>query len=244
MTSLLLSALLLLPAEASRPNVKRLLQRLESRYHGARTLGATFLERYSEGRRSVRIESGRVFFRRPGKMRWEYEVPEKKLFVADGKYVWFYVPSDRTVTRARTKESRDWRTPLGLLTGNISLSRLCQSIDLASRAPLREAGHAVLRCTPRGETRQQRLGRNTAANAAKLPDADFDEVFLEFDEGTGDLASVVVRQAGGIEIEYRFAKWQRDPGLSDALFHFQAPVGVAIVEEGSLVGASGSKSAY
>jgi len=228
---LFLCAALLVGVTTTHPSPAEIIHRLEARYHGAETLQAEFLERYSEGRRSVHIESGRVFFRRPGQMRWEYEVPEKKLFIADGKFVWFYVPSDRTVTRARTKESGDWRTPLGLLTGKAKLSRLCQGIELVSRASNQEVGHAVLHCTPRKGKREKRTEPGGAAGESA--ESEFDEVLLEVDEGTGDLASVLVRQPGGVEIEYRFAHWDLNPKLSEALFKFVAPVGVAIVDEGS-----------
>jgi outer membrane lipoprotein carrier protein len=66
----------------------------EARYRAAKTLQATFLERYTENGAVVRTEAGTAFFRRPGKMRWEYEAPEKDLFLVDGKTAWFYVPAD------------------------------------------------------------------------------------------------------------------------------------------------------
>ena len=87
------------PSRALPDSAKAIARLLEEHYHHAQTLRAVFLERYSEGPREARIESGTVYFRRPGRMRWEYESPEKKLFVADGKTVWFYVPADHTVTR-------------------------------------------------------------------------------------------------------------------------------------------------
>lgn len=218
---------------SQRSDLREIVQRLESRYNRAETLQAEFLERYSEGRHNAKVESGRVFFRRPGKMRWEYQVPEPKLFVADGKFVWFYVPSDRTVTRARTKDSSDWRTPLGLLTGQTKLSRLCQRIELVPRTPSLPSGHAVLRCIPRGKQRDAQGPRDLAAGSGDPHETTFEEVLLELDTEQGDLASVLVREPGGIELEYRFANWERNPSLPDSLFHFQAPVGVAIVEEDS-----------
>src|SRR5437879_13385217 len=60
-------------------------KRFEAVYRGARTLQVTFLERYSENGHIVRTEAGIAYFRRPGKMRWEYESPEKNLFLVDGK---------------------------------------------------------------------------------------------------------------------------------------------------------------
>src|SRR5437764_14643120 len=113
---------------ATAPDVKIIVNRLETRYRSARTLLATFLERYIENGRIVRIEAGIVYFRRPGKMRWEYQAPEKNLFLVDGKSAWFYVPADHTVTRVPAKESTDWRTPLALLVGNVKLSRVCERV--------------------------------------------------------------------------------------------------------------------
>src|SRR5438132_7213776 len=107
-------------------------KRFEAVYRGARTLQVTFLERYSENGHIVRTEAGIAYFRRPGKMRWEYESPEKNLFLVDGKTAWFYVPGDHTVTRVPAKQSTDWRTPLALLAGEMKLSRICARVEPAT----------------------------------------------------------------------------------------------------------------
>src|SRR5713226_3789788 len=124
--------------------------RLEARYRSARTLRATFLERYSENGHIVRTEAGIVYFRRPGKMRWEYESPEKNLFLVDGKTAWFYVPADHTVTRVPAKESTDWRTPLALLAGQMKVSRVCARVELSSAEKPSNSESVVLSCELRG----------------------------------------------------------------------------------------------
>src|SRR3984893_9740200 len=134
----------------SAASAKAIAHLLEEHYRHAQTLRAVFLERYGTGPRDARVESGTVYFRRPGRMRWEYEAPEKKLFIADGKSVWFYVPADHTVTKAPVQENSDRRTPLALLTGRANLSRLCSRIDLINQKNT-PPGHAVLRCLPKGE---------------------------------------------------------------------------------------------
>ena len=207
---------------------KTIARLLEQHYHNARTLRAVFLQRYSEGPRDARVESGTVFFRRPGQMRWEYDSPEQKLFLVDGKTVWFYVPYDHTVTRAPVKESSDWRTPLALLTGKVELSRLCSRVDLTEQTGV-PPNHVVLRCLPKGEKKTP--PRAGASPESGLPgDVDFTEVLLEVDRSSGELARIEIRQPGGIELEYRFGSWQEDLPLSDAMFHFQVPLGVAIVD--------------
>jgi outer membrane lipoprotein carrier protein len=207
---------------------------LESRYAHARTLKASFFERYSDGKGAVQSESGIVYFSRPGRMRWEYESPEQKLFLVDGTNVWFYVPSDRTASRAKMKESSDWRTPIALLVGKADLSRLCRSIDIVDPAstsdgkpedrPLQE-GDAVLHCTPR------KSGRDS-------PDASdaLREVLLETDP-QARLMRVVLREAGNVETEFRFGNWEENIPLPKAQFHFQPPPGVTVVDEANLAGA-------
>jgi outer membrane lipoprotein carrier protein len=220
-------------------SAKAIAKLLEDHYHHAQTLRAVFLERYSEGSREAHIESGIVYFRRPGRMRWEYESPEKKLFVADGKTVWFYVPADHTVTRVPENESTDWRTPLALLTGKADLSRLCSHIELVSQSGI-SAGHAVLRCLPKRESsRGTAAGPSSSVDSSQLRGAgDFTEVMLEVDSSNGELARVQIRQAGGIELEYRFGDWQQDAPLPDDMFRFRAPAGVAIVDGSALNDAS------
>jgi outer membrane lipoprotein-sorting protein len=172
-------------------------------------------------------------------MRWEYDSPEKKLFIADGKTVWFYVPADRTVTKAPVKESSDWRTPLALLTGKADLSRLCSRVDLASQKGT-PSGHAILRCLPRGEKELNlAAGTSSSQDSTQIPGAgDFIEVLLEVDSSSGDLASVRVRQAGGIELEYRFGDWQQGLPLPNEMFRFHPPIGVAIVDGSAINNAS------
>lgn len=207
---------------------------LEAHYHGAKTLKAVFLERYSEGRNSVRAESGTAYFSRPGRMRWEYEQPESKLFLSDGRTVWFYVPSDHTVTRAPVKESTDWRTPLALLTGKADLGKLCSKIELAPNPAGAKPGDLTLRCTPRGSE------GNTAARSGSSAQpltpgsgGEIQEILLEVDPNTSWLSAVLIRQSGGVELEYSFGNWQENLPLAEVLFHFAAPKGVAIVDADS-----------
>jgi outer membrane lipoprotein carrier protein len=212
-------------------DAKSAVRALESRYEHARTLKATFFERYSGGKGELQSESGTVYFSRPGRMRWEYESPEQKLFLVDGSNVWFYVPADRTVSRAKMKESSDWRTPIALLVGKADLSRLCRSIEIVASAltaggrpeahPLQD-GDTLLRCAPR-------KGSGDSADA----NDSLREVLLETDS-QARLVRVVLREAGNIETEFRFGNWEENIPIPESQFHFQPPPGVSVVDEASI----------
>ena len=173
-------------------------------------------------------------------MRWEYEAPEQKLFVSDGKTVWFYVSSDHTVTRAPIKQSTDWRTPLALLTGKAKLAQLCETLDISSE-PAGAKGNVILRCRPKGEKEKVKNPGGTKDSEGSLApfDEQFDEVLLEVDPQNGELADVRILQPGGIQLEYRFGNWQENVPLPESLFRFQAPAGVAIVDESKQADSSG-----
>ena len=206
------------------------IRRMEHRYRAAKTLQATFLERYTENGRTVRIESGVAYFRRPGKMRWEYEAPEKDLFLVDGKTAWFYVPGDHTVTRVPAKQSADWRTPLALLAGEMKVSRVCAGVGLAPDETSLSEADVVLRCQVRGAAPE--------TNVKSSPDSELsgassggqkDVVFFEIVRDTGELTRLLVRQSGGIQVEFRFENWRLNPPVANTLFRFDIPPGVAIV---------------
>ncbi len=225
--ALILTALFLLAAPAA-PNAQAVLHAIETRYHHAQTLKAAFYERYSdEGTaNSGSAESGTVYFSQPGRMRWEYESPEQKLFIVDGTNVWFYVPADRTVSRAKVKESSDWRTPLALLTGKSDLAKLCRTLEIVDAAksdnsqdhPIHPQ-NTVLRCVPKRES----------------PDADQElrEVLLESDP-EAHLVRLIIRQPGNLETEFRFAHWQENLPIAEPMFHFAPPPGVTVVDESAL----------
>jgi len=211
---------------------------MEHRYRSAKTLQATFLERYTENDRTVRVESGVAYFRRPGKMRWEYAAPENNLFLIDGKMAWFYVPADHTVTRVPAKQSTDWRTPLALLAGETKVSRVCARVALASDEPPEKTGDAVFSCTLRGSVDNNARSANNHANSGEASNLTSlapknteqeDTVLLEIARESGELVRIVVRNKGGVGIEFHFANWLDNPPIAEALFHFELPPGVAIV---------------
>lgn len=217
---------------------------LEARYRHAATLKASFYERYSDGKGGGQAESGTVYFSRPGRMRWEYESPQQKLFIVDGKNVWFYIPADHAASRSKMNESSDWRTPIALLAGKADLGKLCRNLEIVdgretagasgeSGSPIRKADgkaedalspdDSVLRCTPR-----------EAAGQAP-PDEAIRDVLLEVDPA-GNLARVTIRQPGNLTTEFRFGNWEENVPIPEVKFHFQPPPGVQVVDQEELAG--------
>ena len=210
--TLLLACVALVVAEAGDDP---LLRQFESHYSSAQTLQATFLERYLENGQVSRVEAGDAYFSRPGKMRWDYQQPEKNTFLVDGKYVWFYSPVDHTATRMPAKLSEDWRTPLAFLMSHMKLSRICSAVAAAPAEKPAQVGDTVYSCTPRG-------GSNLESSGSKA-------VLFELSP-LSELARIVIPQDGGIVLEFSFTGWRWNPPLDKAIFQFTPPPNVVIVD--------------
>lgn len=223
--------------------VEAVVRAFDSRYQHARSLKAIFFESYKDGHGGVSADSGTVYFSRPGRMRWDYESPEQKLFLVDGTNVWFYVPADHTVSRAKLSQSSDWRTPIALLAGKTDLSKLCRQIepvDSASENPQKSQEPGKLAAgTPNaaaastagtagpGTTTVRCLPRESPASES------IEDVLLDIDPD-GFLARILIHQAGDASTEFRFGNWQENLAIPEAQFHFEPPPGVFVVDEQSL----------
>ena len=106
-------------------DVKTLAAAVDVHYNHLHSLQAEFTEVY-RGSGMERTESGTLWLKKPGKMRWEYRSPREKLFVSDGKDAWFYVPEDRQARKTAAKKLEDVRSPLAFLLGKTKLEKELQ----------------------------------------------------------------------------------------------------------------------
>jgi outer membrane lipoprotein carrier protein len=221
-------SILLAGSFVSGPDAKAIRHNLEARYQHARTLRASFFERYTDGNGGALAESGTVYFSRPGRMRWEYESPEQKLFLVDGANAWFYIPADHTASRAKMKESSDWRTPIAVLAGKADLSQLCRSLQIVGPGFRAGSDSDDVASTPE-DTLLRCMPRSTPDTGKITPPY----VLLETDP-QARLVRIIIREPGNAETEFRFGNWEENIVIPEVKFHFEPPPGVAVVDESGL----------
>jgi outer membrane lipoprotein carrier protein len=204
--------LTLAPAVAANPSpdVHAIAQAVDDRYNHLRTLQAEFTETY-EGAGIERTESGSLWLKKPGKMRWEYRTPREKLFLSDGKDAWFYLPGDRQVRRTSVKKLDDLRSPLGFLLGKTRLEKELDALAMAPDVAPLTPGNTVLRGVPK-------------AMADRI-----NQVILEI---TPDfhIARIQFEEADESVTEYRFSEQRENSEIADQRFRFSPPPGVEIID--------------
>jgi outer membrane lipoprotein carrier protein len=194
------------------PSVKDVVRGVERRYNQARSLEADFIQRYTLGSTTL-VESGRVYFQKPGRMRWDYESPEKKLFLADGEFAYFYVPEEQQVRRQSLKQAPDWQVTFGLLLGRVDLEKVLRDLEL------------VRVHRPEEPARWQLRGR------AKSHKQAFEEVWLDLTDAY-QVLRIEIRQRDGSLMEFHFRRWRENPPLDPELFRLAVPPGTAWLDEG------------
>ena len=147
----LIAAFLLLGsavANGSADSLEEYVHQFESSYHTVRTIRADFTQTYVSGSRT-RIESGVVYFARGGLMRWDYQRPQAKLFLSDGKSLLLYIPEEKQLTRSPLKASDDIRVPFRLLLSRLDLRRVFSRLEFAPDALDHQPADRVLRAYPK-----------------------------------------------------------------------------------------------
>jgi outer membrane lipoprotein carrier protein len=188
--------------------------KIDARYNGMKSLRADFTETYSGGgiRRS---ESGTLWIKKPGKMRWDYATPRKKTFLTDGATAWFYVPGEHQARRTPLKKLDDLRSPLRYLLGRTKLEKELRGLSLAPDVHPATAGDVMLRGIPVGM------------------DDRISEVLLETN-AQGFLRRIIMEELDGSRTEFHLENQQENVALNDAEFSFRAPAGVEILQSNQL----------
>lgn len=191
-------------------DVRTIAKRVDDHYNHLRTLQAEFTEIY-RGAGIERTESGTLWLKKPGKMRWEYRSPKEKLFLSDGRNAWFYLPGDRQARRTPVRKLDDLRSPLGFLLGKTRLEKELQGLSFAPDLSPMQAGDIMLRGVPR--VMAERIS----------------EVVLEV---TPDyqIARILIEEVDGSATEYRFSQQKENLEVSDQRFRFSPPPGVEVIE--------------
>jgi len=207
--SLLLAAAFLLPRLPAQPKALStavLAQQVDHHYNSLRSLKADFIESY-QGLGITRTESGVLYLRKPGRMRWAYTQPAGKVFLLDGKFAWFYTAGDPQVQRVPAKELDDIRSPLRFLLGHTELEK--EMVHLTSAAATN--GEFTLTGQPKGQ--ENRVARLTLRVSAE-----------------GAITAIEMQETDGAVTRFTFTHQEPNAAIAADKFNFTPPKGVPVVD--------------
>src|SRR6266850_7540823 len=154
--------------------------------------------------------SGKVYLKKGGKLRWEYEEPTPQQIVSDGKTIWIYTPTLNQVNTGPAPEAL--AGPAGSFLSGLGKLREHFNVRLLNPAqPKDPEGNVVLDLSP------------------KQPLPTLTRLILSLDPNAWQVRKAVVYDQFENTVTMKFSKLAINSGLEDKLFAFVPPKGVATV---------------
>lgn len=196
-------------------SLQAVIARAESAYRAARTARGTFTQTIVNPQTGTRAQATGTFYRQqPDKFAFQFSDPAGDLVVADGRYVWLYLPSTnpgQVIRSALTSSAGSY--DLGSLFFENTRERYTVSDE--GQATLDGRATRVLRLTPRSE-------------------APFARATVWIEEGTGVLRQFHVVDGMGVERTVHIRTYTPNVPVPDEVFRFVPPEGVRVVDAESI----------
>jgi outer membrane lipoprotein carrier protein len=215
----LVSGILSLPesVRAGDP-LKDIVKKVEARYKRTTDLTADFAQTTTvKGFTKALESSGRLYLKRPGKLRWDYLAPTLEQIFVDNDRVQFYVPEHKQVLTGLLSKMTDSQAPLQLLQGVGRLDAHYRVAPAPSGAK-GDGGLPLLALTP----------------LAGGPDQP--KIVIEVDATSHFLRRVELHDVSGNVSNFVFTKIRANSGLKDEMFVFTVPKDVEVVAAPTLAG--------
>ena len=209
----LLIALPVDPASArEQASAQQVAASLQAKYDQIRDFSADFTQQYESGvlRRKI-TERGKLQVKKPGKMRWDYTNPEKKLFVSDGSRIYLWVPADNQVTISEVPKQDEATTAVLFLVGKGNLTR---DFNVSFVEGAAAAGTYALRLDP------------------KLPERDYDWLQVVVDQQSMQIRSLTAADRQGGQSTFQLSNFKENVGIPDSTFAFKVPKGADVITAG------------
>jgi outer membrane lipoprotein carrier protein len=186
----------------------KVLDEVQKRYDSVKDLRANFAQTsFSAALNTESVSQGTVIVERPGKMRWEYAVPDGRVIVLDKDSIRIWNPAENQMQIAALTAGTVSPTALGFLLG--------QSV-------LRDTFDAELIVDPARAERGLRLRPRS--------DGGFESLELWVDPKTYQLKESVVLDLFGNRTRLRLDEIRENAGVKSTEFELVVPTGAEVVD--------------
>ncbi len=189
------------------------LNNLEQKYSGS-SFSATFSQ--ISTLKVLDIEetaAGKVWFSHPGKMRWQYETPDRHEIIANGKDVWIFRPEENQVMEGSAPDFFKSGAGAAFLS-DINLIRENYVIAILKE----DAGLVELELTPK-----------TCPSCPAGTDEDVATINIRVSVPDYEILKVTTINIHGDTTSFEFGKIQFTP-IEPSLFDFKIPEGTSVIQ--------------
>jgi len=202
--------------EQGRKEVREVMKRLQARYEKTKDLQADFTQKTTiEGFERPMTSSGKVYIKKPGRLRWNYLEPSAEDIYVQGDDVKVYVPEHKQVLVGKLTHMAASRAPLELLQG---AAKLDASFD-AEPTPGKGRGVGGIRLVTLVPKSHDAEAHGTVQR-----------IVVEVFPKTYFIRSLSLYEISGNVSNFEFSSLQSNIGLDDDLFVPKLPPDVEVVK--------------
>lgn len=186
----------------------QILDGIERRYDGKGFTAAFFQESILKAMQITDTAEGRLTVKRPGKMRWEYTIPEVQNIITDGRSMWIHRPADNQVMVGKAPEYFGGGKGAGFLS---DIRQVRKSFTIQMQAA-ENKDYYRLKLIPVKAT------------------AELADIVISAAKGTFQIDQVVTHNSYGDETRIILSDYQFNIDPNDAQFTFTIPKGADVVK--------------
>ncbi len=197
--------------------IEALVKRVDAQYAQLKDFQADFVqETRIQGFDASLRSSGRVYLKKPGRLRWDYMEPAVEHIYVDQDRVALYVPAHNQVLKGSLTMMVATKAPLQLLQGVGKLTEHF-SVHPTGNGEVGESGLPLLTLIPKS------LPASGPASIVK--------VVSEIQPHTYFIQSLSLHEDNGNVATFRFSNFKANRGLDETVFRLNLPEGVVVVED-------------
>ncbi len=191
--------------------IDRHISKLEDRYGTMKDFHADFEQETHQGSiKLVQKAEGDVYFKKGGKMLWDYKTPETQKIILDGKNLWFYLPEENQVMK-NNFSTVPTHIVVDLFRGKIDIQQKFK-VTFIQNVAKDGKSNIVIELIP------------------IIYNPTLKKLTLWIDPKTYLILKSSLEDEFGNKTVLKFLKIEVDRGIDDSLFKFVPPPGVEIFE--------------
>ena len=222
-TGVIVSLLVCLPIPAQAKDqidkqVRDLVSRVDAQYARTKDFQADFVqETRIEGFETPLMSSGRVYIKKPGRLRWDFLEPSLEQIYVHGDQMEMYVPEHQQIVKGSLTRMVATKAPLQLLQGAGKLEEHFH-IEKTGKGETGAGGLPLLTLIPK-----HRGGQSSESPISRI--------VSEIQPQTFFIQTVRLYEVSGNVSTYRFQHIKANTGLEDVLFTLVPPPGVVVLDD-------------
>lgn len=217
MKTILITFIFLFPfVSFAAPSTEEVIKQVQATYDKASDVSSEFLQKVKIQSLEREVEkNGKTLFKKPGKLRVEYDGEEGRTYVSDGKKLWVYDKGDTQVnvytvnSQTLPEEALAFLGGLGNLRAQFRVSGLSENEKKSITA---NPNLDWLLLIPKNEKSQ------------------LEELLLGFDKQAHTVSEAYLKNESGNVSHYFFKNVQLNSSLPDSQFNFEKPKGVKEIQ--------------